>query len=229
MHFDGVLLFGPLYHLTDREERLIAIREARRVLHPDGILLVNAISRFASLLDGLRQGFLADPDLSRIVERDLGDGLHLNPTARIDYFTTSFFHHPHQLSAELEEAGLRVLGIFPVEGPGWFFEDVWHEPGRREQLLTAIKAIEREPTTLGVSAHMTAKAAHLGQGQRHCDEEPQSGDANSTSCAGWVGSVRVCTPPLERISAGEAYSWTANPDDNSQPRRESQNRTSCAQ
>src|SRR5215831_16242302 len=36
---DAVLLFGPLYHLTEVEERVLAIREARRVLRSGGILL----------------------------------------------------------------------------------------------------------------------------------------------------------------------------------------------
>src|SRR5262245_7148458 len=36
---DAVVLFGPLYHLTDRGDRLRALREARRVLRPGGVLL----------------------------------------------------------------------------------------------------------------------------------------------------------------------------------------------
>ena len=50
---DAVLLLGPLYHLTERSERLCALNEAWRVLHPNGVVLVAAISRFASALDGL--------------------------------------------------------------------------------------------------------------------------------------------------------------------------------
>ena len=36
---DGVLLFGPMYHLTDRDDRLQALKEAWRVLKKDGILI----------------------------------------------------------------------------------------------------------------------------------------------------------------------------------------------
>ena len=36
--FDLVLLCGPLYHLTDKEERLKALSEAKRVLKPNGVL-----------------------------------------------------------------------------------------------------------------------------------------------------------------------------------------------
>ena len=47
---DAILLLGPLYHLVEREERLKALREARRVLKPGGLLFGAAISRWASLL-----------------------------------------------------------------------------------------------------------------------------------------------------------------------------------
>jgi SAM-dependent methyltransferase len=43
---DAVLLMGPLYHLTARQDRVAALREARRVLRPGGRLLAVAISRW---------------------------------------------------------------------------------------------------------------------------------------------------------------------------------------
>ena len=52
---DAVLLFGPLYHLTSKADRLQALREAHRVLKRGGILLAVGISRFASTMDGLRR------------------------------------------------------------------------------------------------------------------------------------------------------------------------------
>lgn len=55
--FDAAVVLGPLYHLTDREERLKALREARRVVRPGGKLFVAAVSRFASLFYGLAREF----------------------------------------------------------------------------------------------------------------------------------------------------------------------------
>src|SRR5262245_16010508 len=88
---DAVLLLGPLYHLTERADRLRALREARRVLRPGGVLVAAAISRFASALDGLRCGCLDDPVFAAIMERDLTDGQHRNPTNHPAYFTTAYF------------------------------------------------------------------------------------------------------------------------------------------
>src|SRR6266567_3309288 len=68
---DVALLLGPLYHLIEREDRLQALREAARVLRPGGTLFTVAISRYASLLDGLFRGHLDDPTFVEIVRNDL--------------------------------------------------------------------------------------------------------------------------------------------------------------
>ena len=88
--FHVVLLFGPLYHLTDRDDRITALAEARRVLVPGGVLLSAYISRFASACDGIQDGMLRDAAFSAIVERDLTDGIHQNPADRPDSFRRVF-------------------------------------------------------------------------------------------------------------------------------------------
>ena len=77
---DAVLLLGPLYHLTARADRIRALTEAHRVLKAAGLLFAVGISRFASTMDGLRSGFLKDAQFADIVDRDLKDGQHRNPT-----------------------------------------------------------------------------------------------------------------------------------------------------
>jgi hypothetical protein len=51
------------------------------VLRPGGRVLAMAVCRFASLLDGLYEGWLDDPDFRPIVDQDLVDGQHRNPAA----------------------------------------------------------------------------------------------------------------------------------------------------
>jgi ubiquinone/menaquinone biosynthesis C-methylase UbiE len=152
-----VLLLGPLYHLIAAVDRRRALQEATRVLRPGGVLLAAGISRWASALDGLARDLLADPDFRRIVERDLHDGQHRNPTERLDYFTTAYFHRPAELRAEVEGAGLSVEGLYGIEGPGWILPDLverWQDPARRAALLQIARALEAEPAVLGCSAHL---------------------------------------------------------------------------
>jgi ubiquinone/menaquinone biosynthesis C-methylase UbiE len=158
---DAVVLFGPLYHLTDRADRLRALREARRVLRPGGSLVAAAISRFASALDGLCRGFLKDPQFADIVRQDLADGQHRNPTGRPEYFMDTFFHHPDELRAEVVEAGFASAAVYAVEGPCWLLSDfdAWWENGEyRDRLLQLARTLETEPALLGVSAHLVAAA-----------------------------------------------------------------------
>jgi ubiquinone/menaquinone biosynthesis C-methylase UbiE len=164
---DGVLLLGPLYHLTERGDRRAALAEARRVLRPGGVLFAAAISRFASLLDGLRGAVFDHDAFARIVERDLEDGQHRNETGVAAFFTTAYFHAPDELAAEVREAGFALDGPFAVEGPGAFvpeFARRWAEPGSRARLLDLVRRVEREPALLGASPHLLAVGRVPGAG-----------------------------------------------------------------
>jgi ubiquinone/menaquinone biosynthesis C-methylase UbiE len=158
---DAVLMLGPLYHLVEHSDRLCALREARRVLRPDGILFAASISRFASFIDGLSRGFFQDADFRTIVEADLTSGLHRNPTSKSEYFTTAYFHRPAELAAEVTEAGFSDVRLAAIEGPAWstpFFRSVWNDPQQRENLLEFLAATESEPSLIGASAHIMSIA-----------------------------------------------------------------------
>ena len=53
--FDTVFLMGPLYHLMNEENRVQALREAKRVLKPGGILFSSFILMFGGVIYGLRE------------------------------------------------------------------------------------------------------------------------------------------------------------------------------
>ncbi len=158
---DIVLLLGPLYHLTDAQDRARALDEAARVLKLGGRLFAAVISRWASALEGLACDLFQDPQFAAIVEQDVRDGQHRNPTGRLDYFTTAYFHRPEDLRAEVLAAGLRIEGFYGVEGPGWILPDVGarlEDAHRRADLLRVARTLESEPSLLGMSAHLLLAA-----------------------------------------------------------------------
>jgi ubiquinone/menaquinone biosynthesis C-methylase UbiE len=154
---DAVLLMGPLYHLPAATDREAALREARRVLAPSGLILIAAISRFASALDGLARGLAVDPAFVRMRDRDLQDGQHRNDTDRLDYFTTAYFHRPEDLRQEIQAAGFGDVQVFGIEGPAWIapdFERRWADRALRDDIMTVARALESEPAIIGASAHL---------------------------------------------------------------------------
>ena len=158
---DAVLLFGPLYHLTDRDDRLLVLREAARCLRPGGVVVAAAISRFASLFDGVARDLLADQVFRDIVSADLETGQHRNPTDDPEYFTTAFFHHPEELREEMLESGLSHETTIGVEGAFCLLPDLeerMRDADRRERLLWAARRVETEASMLGSSAHLLAVA-----------------------------------------------------------------------
>ncbi len=161
--FDHVLLLGPLYHLQERTDRLVALEEAGRVLKPGGLVFAAAITRFASAIDGLYNGFIDHDEFERIAYTDLETGRHINTVGDPRYFTTSYFHRPDELRDELEAAGFGDVELLAVEGVSWAAPDLEErvdDPGKLASLLDLMRRLETEPSLLGASPHF------LGVGHR---------------------------------------------------------------
>ena len=141
----------------------MALREALRVVRPGGTIVVAAISRYASALDGLVRRLALDPEFRRIRDRDLIDGQHRNDPRTREYFTTAYLHRPEDLAAEMHRAGVTSVSVRGVEGPGWMLQDFdarWEDDALRADILDVARKVESEPSIVGASAHL------LGIGRR---------------------------------------------------------------
>ena len=125
-----------------------------------------AISRYASALDGIARDLFADPAFAPIVQQDLDQGQHRNETNNWDYFTTAYFHRPDELQVELVSAGFNCRAVLGLEGPGWIlsdFDERWGDTRRHEDLLRVARALEREESIVGLSAHLLAVGSKEGE------------------------------------------------------------------
>lgn len=155
--FDLVFLLGPLYHLTERTDRIKALEEAKRVLKKKGKIFAAGISRFASMLAGFFEDLVKDSNFIPIMQQDLENGQHRNPTDKFEYFTTAFFHHPDEIRNELTGAGFANVQVLPVESFGWLipsFKEKWKDESFTQLLLKTISAVEKDQSMLGISAHL---------------------------------------------------------------------------
>jgi SAM-dependent methyltransferase len=164
---DAVLLMGPLYHITERGERLAALREAKRLLRPGGVIFAAAITPYATLLwattvFGRGNGLLMEPAFMEMAARELRDGQHIpGPASNDRGMPRAFFHRPEQLAAEFAEAGFAPPDVRGVVGPAWLAPDLdaqWSDPARREALLRTVRLTEREGPLMGLHTHLLAVA-----------------------------------------------------------------------
>jgi ubiquinone/menaquinone biosynthesis C-methylase UbiE len=152
---DAVLLLGPLYHLPEREGRLQALREARRVAHPGAPVAAAGISRYATLMD-----IGSDGRLTEAVEPFL-HRLHATGQFCGDVvgFTTAYFHFPDELAQDLVDAGLRDVEVYGIEGPAGPTLRALGMDCLDERLDAAVRAarlVERHPMMIAASGHLLA-------------------------------------------------------------------------
>jgi ubiquinone/menaquinone biosynthesis C-methylase UbiE len=150
---DGVLFFGPLYHLLEQNDRLIALREAYRVLKQGGILFTTAISRFASLMDNMYKGLIYSK--LKIVEQGLLTGIHFSENTQLFFYV----HRPHELKEELKQSGFKDIAVRGIEGPVWHrgvLDVLQQDTQRWQELLSLLETVETEEAIVGASNHLIA-------------------------------------------------------------------------
>lgn len=122
---DAILLFGPLYHIVEFEERQLALKECYRLLKPNGLLFTTAITRYATMLwavtvYGEKNNLLDEQEFREMVIREIVDGNHIkNPNSHYTGMGRSYFHLPKELKNEIEAVGFINTDIRGVIGPCW--------------------------------------------------------------------------------------------------------------
>ncbi|MEE1945933.1 class I SAM-dependent methyltransferase [Pedobacter sp. KR3-3] len=163
---DVVILHGPLYHIQNREERLAAIKEAKRVLKNGGVVLGFAITFAASTLAAFQSGMFHHPAVFDMCMAELSTSLHQPPKAFLGMLAEAYFHRPSALRNEFEACGLQVLNLVAVEGVIWmdksFFES-WATEAKRERLLQLLAQTEADQELLCLSPHMMLAAQKVGK------------------------------------------------------------------
>jgi SAM-dependent methyltransferase len=165
---DAVLLLGPLYHLTERADRLRTLEEVRRILRMSGVAFIAAISRWAARLHGVV--------VQRLYQefRSIGEELErVEATGKLPpLFPGSFAgfcHRPDQLRGEIADAGLDLVDLVSLEGIAFALSDLEDRLASaedREVVLEAARRLGRVAELLGLGPHLLAIARHLEPGVR---------------------------------------------------------------
>lgn len=150
--FDAVLLMGPLYHLTEAEERSQVVFEAKRILKVDGTVFASFITLFAPFRDSARgypEWFVENQEYAFKV---LETGVH----EQVAKFVRSYLAHPEEITPFMETLGFETIlmigcegvvagheeEINKLEGDGW---EAWVRFNYR---------VGKEPSMYGASDHL---------------------------------------------------------------------------
>jgi ubiquinone/menaquinone biosynthesis C-methylase UbiE len=154
---DLVILHGPLYHLQNKVDRSTSIREAKRVVKPDGIILGFAINYTASTLVGLLHGLIHKKPFFEMCKEELTTGVHNPPDDFPWLLAEAYYHRPEQLKSEFLEQELIYLNTYAIEGMAWLDKDYFASMlnyTRKKTLLELIKVTENDSYLLPFSPHM---------------------------------------------------------------------------
>lgn len=175
---DAVLLMGPLYSITEYEERILTIIESRRVLKDNGVLFSAALTPYSVLVarlaayhrdDAKKRTELDDPTVIAMIERALDDGCYINPERRIaSGLGSSHLHTAKALREELLCGGFETLSVHGVMGGAWLapnIEKLLATPKTRETLMKTVRMLDMHEEIIGLSGHLLA----VSRKKRTCD------------------------------------------------------------
>lgn len=146
--FDLILLFGPMYHLVTKEEQLKALNEAKRVLKPNGILLVAYVMNdYAVIVHGFRDNYI----LENIKDNIIDENFHCTPkeTDLYKYMRLEDINELNKLS------NLERIKIITPDGPSNYIRNVLNKMDD-ETFNTYIKyhlSVCERQDLIGAAAH----------------------------------------------------------------------------
>jgi len=151
--FDAVLLMGPLYHLVEESDRLLALRQSYLHLKPGGVIFSSLISRFGIMGDLLRNV----PQLieEREYVRFLMDHGRRPPSYPKGGFR-GYFATVEEIAPLHEEAGFQTLVVAGAE-PAISADDESYnrlEGEHREPWLDLLFELSREASMVASSRHL---------------------------------------------------------------------------
>ncbi|MBP3541975.1 MAG: class I SAM-dependent methyltransferase [Clostridia bacterium] len=166
---DAVLLMGPLYSITEYEERILALKESRRLLKDDGVLFSAALTPYSVLVSRLavyrkdeakKRRELDDPKILSAIERALANGCYINPDKKLATgIGSSHLHTAKALREELAMGGFDTPAVHGVMGGAWLapnLDELLADKETKSVLMKTVRMLDTHEEIIGLSGHMLA-------------------------------------------------------------------------
>lgn len=172
---DAVLLMGPLYSITEYEERILALKECHRLLRDNGRIFSAALTPYSVLVsrlavyredDSIKRRELDAPDVIAMIERALDDGCYINPEKRIaSGIGSSHLHTAKALKKELSDGGFDTISIHGVMGGAWLapnLKELLANEDAKRTLMKTVRMLDTHEEIIGLSGHLLAVSKKNG-------------------------------------------------------------------
>jgi ubiquinone/menaquinone biosynthesis C-methylase UbiE len=153
--FDVVLLFGPLYHLTEKDEREKCVSEIQRVLKTDGKVFASFIPHLSGSI-ALVQRFCWSPDQVDIntLEECFNSGKFKNLSNK--GFQEGYYPASEEIEKLFLENGFDKLLVRSIRGFGYEKEDVIYKFKNKNvfsKLLELINSTAEDKSIIEMCGH----------------------------------------------------------------------------
>lgn len=150
--FDAVLCLGPMYHLTEEEDRKRCISECLRIVKPGGILAVAYINKFSVLpmLTTRDNAFIR----SSVVEKVIQQGVIRSGDTDC-FWTDAFFTSPEELEYFMSNYPIKIVDHAATDGISHTIQEYIDalDTKQFESWLQYHYETCREKSILGMSTH----------------------------------------------------------------------------
>lgn len=152
---DAILLFGPMYHIMEKDERRLCLRECFRLLKKGGILFTAGITKFATALKYVcaydYKPMIDDDEFYKSLEIEVKTGIHTKKPMGL-----AKFFDPKELGSEIESAGFIDVDLRGIMGPTTAIrnlDEAWQNEKKRESIMRIVRLFEKEESIMGLSTH----------------------------------------------------------------------------
>ena len=147
--FDMVLLFGPLYHLISKDEKLKALMEAKRVVKEGGYILISYyMNEYAIITHGFKDNNILDAIKNKEVDKDF----HITPK-ETDLYSMVRLEDINELN---NLSNLKRIKIIAQDGPSDYIRPILNKMDEETfdtYLKYHLSTCER-PELIGASSHV---------------------------------------------------------------------------
>lgn len=147
--FDVVLLFGPMYHLIKKEDKLKALMEAKRIVKEDGLILISYyMNEYAIITHGFRDNNILDA----IKNKEVDEKYHITPK-ETDLYSMVRLEDINELN---KLTNLKRIKILAQDGPSDYIRPIINKMDNEtfnEYIKYHLSTCERKEL-LGASSHV---------------------------------------------------------------------------